>query len=328
MPKVSVIVPVYKVEAYLDRCVQSVLHQSEPDLELILVDDGSPDGCPTLCDGYARKDPRVHVIHQKNGGLSAARNAGMEYMYAHSDSSWLTFLDSDDWIHRDFLKRLLRAVRENQAEIAYCRLKRVERREEDPEPGPLLPAVLSPEQVYTEHYEKCICACAQLISRPLYEQIRFPVGKLNEDAFTTHKVLFGARNAVVLEEPLYYYYFNSESIMRSAWSPRRLDELEGHRVRLQYLREHGYEEAVCRELQITVSTVYEQAEMLAEGKDPRYQSYLKELRKELKASLQEAKGLIPLNLETAWYYLMAWPCLPLWRLGKKAQALWHSRTED
>ena len=107
MPQISVIVPVYRVEAYLDRCVTSILNQTFRDLELILVDDGSPDNCGALCDAYGRADSRVRVIHQKNGGLSAARNAGIDWVFANSDSQWLTFIDSDDWVHPEMLRRLL-----------------------------------------------------------------------------------------------------------------------------------------------------------------------------------------------------------------------------
>ena len=107
MPMISVVVPVYKVEHYLHRCVDSILNQSYSDFELILVDDGSPDNCGMICDEYAAKDARIHVIHQQNGGLSAARNTGIDWLCENSDSKWLTFIDSDDWIHKDYLKILL-----------------------------------------------------------------------------------------------------------------------------------------------------------------------------------------------------------------------------
>ena len=113
MPQISVIVPVYKVEPYLRRCVDSILAQTFTDFELILVDDGSPDNSGAICDEYAQKDARVHVIHQENGGLSAARNAGIDWVFAHSDSQWLTFVDSDDWVHPEYLERLYHAVLEH-----------------------------------------------------------------------------------------------------------------------------------------------------------------------------------------------------------------------
>lgn len=102
MPEISVIVPVYKVEKYLDRCIESIVNQTYPDLELILVDDGSPDNCPALCDAWAERDERIRVIHKKNGGLSSARNAGMDVMCG----KYVCFIDSDDWIELNFLEVL------------------------------------------------------------------------------------------------------------------------------------------------------------------------------------------------------------------------------
>ena len=121
MAKISVIVPVYKVEQYLNRCIDSLLCQTFSDFELILVDDGSPDACPAICDSYAEKDARVHVIHQANGGLSAARNAGIEWSLQKSDSEWISFVDSDDWVHERYLESLFSAVRETGAEVACTR---------------------------------------------------------------------------------------------------------------------------------------------------------------------------------------------------------------
>ena len=110
MATISVIVPVYKVEQYLDRCIGSILNQTYTDYELILVDDGSPDRCGDICDGYAAAHAFIHVIHRKNGGLSAARNSGIEWMLAHSDSQYVTFIDSDDWIHPQYLEILMKAI--------------------------------------------------------------------------------------------------------------------------------------------------------------------------------------------------------------------------
>lgn len=124
MPEISVIVPVYKVEPYLRRCVDSILSQTFTDFEVILVDDGSPDDCPAICDEYAGKDERVRVIHQENGGLSAARNAGLDWVFANSDSRWISFVDSDDCVHPKFLEYLHRAGVENNVQISICTYKK------------------------------------------------------------------------------------------------------------------------------------------------------------------------------------------------------------
>ena len=120
MPQISVNVPVYKVEPYLRRCVDSILGQSFFDFELILVDDGSPDACPAICDEYAAKDKRVHVIHQENSGPAAARNAGIDWAIINSDSQWPSFVDSDDWIHKQMFELLLRANSEANSDICVA----------------------------------------------------------------------------------------------------------------------------------------------------------------------------------------------------------------
>lgn len=117
---ISVIVPVYKVEKYLKRCVDSILAQTYPCLEVILVDDGSPDGCPAICDEYAREDRRVRVIHKENGGLSDARNAGIDA----AKGKFLGFVDSDDYVHPRFYELLLQALKEEGADIAGCDVKK------------------------------------------------------------------------------------------------------------------------------------------------------------------------------------------------------------
>ena len=120
MPQISVIVAVYKMPEYLPRCIEGILNQTFRDLELILVDDGSPDNCGSICDSYASKDPRVHVIHKKNEGVCVARNTGLDWVYAHSDSGWIFFHDNDDWIHPQTLERMLRAALDFQADISIC----------------------------------------------------------------------------------------------------------------------------------------------------------------------------------------------------------------
>lgn len=124
MPTISVIVPVYKVEPYLNRCVDSILRQTYQDFELILVDDGSPDRCGEICDEYARQDSRIHVIHKENGGLSDARNAGIDWVEANSDSRWLIFADSDDWVHPELLARLLDAATAFDLKSASAAIRR------------------------------------------------------------------------------------------------------------------------------------------------------------------------------------------------------------
>lgn len=321
MAEISLIVPVYKVQKFLPRCVSSVLRQSFSDFELILVDDGSPDGCPAMCDDYAAQEDRIHVIHQENGGLSAARNAGLDWVMENSESAWIMFLDSDDWLHRDCLKRLHDAARQGNAQLAVCSFLRVSDQQEDKSLGDIHPQILSPEQAYREYYSGCMTACCKLIARNIMEEIRFPLGKLHEDAFVTHRMVFSAEKLAVLPEELYYYYFNPNSITRKTWQPRRLDELEGHRVRLQYLKEHGYPRAEEAERMVLAITIYEHLETLLNLKEPQYAKIQADLRRQLRQALKAARDRLPFGRKHFFMYLAAWHLDLLWRLGKKAQSL-------
>ena len=113
---VSVIVPIYNVEKYLERCISSILEQSYNNIEVILVDDGSNDGCPIICDKFERKDARVKVVHKPNGGLSSARNAGLEQM----KGEYITFIDSDDWVEVNFVERMVEAISKSKVDVVQC----------------------------------------------------------------------------------------------------------------------------------------------------------------------------------------------------------------
>ena len=181
MALVSVIVPVYKVEAYLCRCVDSILEQTFEDLELILVDDGSPDRSGTICDEYVRQDSRVHVIHQKNGGLSAARNAALDWLADNSDSQWVTFVDSDDWIHPQMLETLLRHAQSGQIKVAVCGYQETAEWNREFEPADPEGILWNPEDYFLEHNTNAVIACAKLYHRSCFSDLRYPVGRIHED---------------------------------------------------------------------------------------------------------------------------------------------------
>lgn len=325
MAAISVIVPVYKVEPYIHRCVDSILGQSFPDFELILVDDGSPDNCGAICDDYAKNDCRVHVIHQKNGGLSAARNAGIDWVFANSDSQWLAFIDSDDWIHRDYLQILLSAVRKFDAKIAVCDKKRTAQFCEDPVFQETEISCVTAGDAYVYHYPMLMTAWAKIYSRALFEEIRFPVGKLHEDCYITHIPLFQAEKVAVCNAAMYYYYYNPGSITRVKWTEKRLQEIEAHEQRADWLKEHHYEMAYRKEIEVYVMTIYEHTEVLAKlcAEDKTYLPHFQMLRKKLLTELKNAKelGLYAFEREYLWIYLMAYPTLPVWRFGQWLRGL-------
>ena len=236
MPKISVIVPVYKVEQYIHRCIDSILNQTFSDFELILVDDGSPDNCGKICDEYAQKDSRIHVIHKPNGGLSDARNAGIEWTFANSDSEWIIFIDSDDWIHNATLEKLYDANISNNTPISSCGFERTTGEEPVIDTNKIKTYVTTPEKFYLENNVNATIACAKLYKKECFTSIRYPVGKLHEDEFTTYKILFEYNTLSIVDAPLYMYFQNENGIMLSQWNPKRLDAIEAYKEQLLFFK--------------------------------------------------------------------------------------------
>lgn len=214
--KISVIVPVYKVEKYLKRCVDSILDQTYENLEIILVDDGSPDASPLICDEYAIKDSRVTVIHQKNSGLSGARNAGIE----KATGKYIAFVDSDDYIAPHMYETLWNNLINYDAQISICRLQRFSGAYYDGElESELHIATYDNEtalrNLHLEDGEMYTVAYNKLYLRSLFEKVRYPIGRLNEDEFTTYKVIDKSNKVVITTEKMYFYYYNDNSITTS-----------------------------------------------------------------------------------------------------------------
>ncbi len=219
------IVPVYKVEQYIHRCIDSILAQTFTDFDVVLVDDGSPDTCGAICDAYAEADPRIHVIHQKNGGLSAARNAGIDWTFAHSDSSWLSFVDSDDWVHPRYLEILYGAILRDKTNIAIGNALWT-KGEDLPVEADERSVLWETEKYYAAETTNATVAWGKIYRKTCFKTIRFPVGKIHEDEFVTYRILFEEANISVVDSPLYAYFQNDAGIMKRRWSPKRLDSLE------------------------------------------------------------------------------------------------------
>lgn len=233
---ISVIVPVYKVEAYLDHCVQSIVDQSYKNLEIILVDDGSPDNCPAMCDAWAKKDSRVKVIHKQNGGLSDARNAGLKI----ASGEYIALIDSDDIVDINMLTLLYQALEKSNTDIAECDYVKFENSQPDFSAGVGSVTVFDSKDALRELLREQnfrYTAWNKLYRREIFTQLQFEVGKLHEDVFFTYQA-FGLANRVVkLDAPLYGYRQRSGSIMGSAFSLRNLDSLEARYRQLIFIRE-------------------------------------------------------------------------------------------
>ena len=217
MELVSIIIPIYNVEKYVHRCVDSVINQTYRNLEIILVDDGSPDDCGKICDEYAKKDNRIKAIHKENGGLSDARNYGIE----SATGEWLFFLDSDDWIHPQTIEKLYDAAIKNDVSVSICNYSQTE--EESPAVDIYKNAELwTPKDLYLKHHVTATIACAKLYRNYCFKNIRYPVGKIHEDEFITYKILFAQEKIAFINQPYYAYFMNNEGIMKSVWKPQRL----------------------------------------------------------------------------------------------------------
>jgi len=241
-PLISVIVPVYQVEAYLGRCVESLLAQTYRNLEIILIDDGSLDGCPKICDAYAEKDDRVRVIHQENAGLSGARNAGIDA----ARGEYLAFADSDDYVAEDFIRTLYDLLQETGSAISQCRFAYVQGeklRSEESRDYQIYRGACLLEQLYgPEEEATCfVVAWNKLYRRELFEKIRYPLGRIHEDEATTYRLFHKGGKLVFTRRALYGYFTDNSGSITSVFSRKRLQCLTAHEERIAFFKEHGYE---------------------------------------------------------------------------------------
>ena len=206
---ISVIIPVYKVEKYLRNCIDSVINQSYTNWEMILVDDGSPDQSGTICDEYAKCDQRIKVIHKGNGGLSSARNAGLDYP---PKGDLVTFLDSDDFWHEDYLRELLTLQKRYEADIVQCDFVRGTEMFFPKMQNRAIINVFNNHEIFLNDKAKVIMPC-KLYKSYLFDNLRMPIGLYNEDDWTTWKIYYRAARIVVTTSKLYYYTSNPTSIM-------------------------------------------------------------------------------------------------------------------
>lgn len=225
-PLISVIVPVYKVEALLPRCVASIRSQTYENLEIILVDDGSPDNCGSLCDAYALEDSRIKVIHKPNGGLSDARNAGIDI----AQGEYLGFVDSDDWIEPDMYAVLMEtALREDVKLVCGGRYDVYEDVQRSVGLCPGKDEVISGEELAKRIFVWDgidSAAWDKLYHRSLFREIRYPFGKICEDLPTTYRIGLDAGRVAMVAKPFYNYYHRAGSITTGKMSDARLHVLE------------------------------------------------------------------------------------------------------
>lgn len=248
-PKISIIVPVYKVESYLNRCIDSILAQSFTDFELILVDDGSPDKCGEICDLYAEKDNRIRVLHKENGGLSSARNIGIK----NAMGKYIGFVDSDDYIRQDMFSVLYQAAEKYSSDLVICDLLKVYENQIVNEDLSIDEGLnhFTNLQALNDLYEYSngafttgitnsqwwIFAVNKLYKKDLFKNIRFENGRIFEDEFIAHKIIYSCSKITVVKKKLYYYVQRPDSIIHSPFSIKKLDKVYALKERVDFFEE-------------------------------------------------------------------------------------------
>lgn len=264
---VSVIVPVYNVEKYLEKCVKSIIAQSYHTLEIILVDDGSTDSSGKLCDAVAVDDERIHVIHKKNGGLSDARNAGLNI----ANGSFYMFVDSDDYLTKDAVESMLVSAIENNCEIAVCNMVRFSEEGD----SSMFYCPTQKETVYKgdDRFRTLNqpSVCNKLFRAELFKEIRFPKGKYYEDTFVYHELVYQAQKLVLTGKDSYWYLQRQGSILEhSQYTNRYFDFVEAVYIRAKFLIQHHiqpYGNEACLSLYAALSNAEKCIKKDAENKN-------------------------------------------------------------
>lgn len=233
--KISIIVPIYNVEQYLDKCIESLVNQTYKNLEIILVDDGSEDNSGHMADLWERKDNRIKVIHKKNGGLSDARNAGLRIVIG----DYISFIDSDDYIDRDMYRCLMNDLINNNADIAVCNIKHVyENSNKEIIKYHRKNCVLSSLEAMEEYIHNGIVQAVvwnKLYKRELIGELQFEVNKTNEDEFFSYKVISKAKK-ITYNQDIFYNYLQRKSSIMGNYSLKRLDALDATYERLNFIK--------------------------------------------------------------------------------------------
>ena len=286
---ISVIVPVYNIEEYIERCIKSIINQTYSKLEIILVDDGSTDGSGVICDNYAEHDDRIIVIHKENGGLSSARNAGLEI----ARGEYIGFVDGDDYINESMYETLLDHIKKENGDMVICGFKEVKEGSNSSEDNKLSEekvTIITGEERYrliTEFDTENIVAWNKLYRRTVFENLRFAVGKLHEDQWIVPYVIEKSERIIKIRDELYYYVTREASISKEKMKPKRMwDLFDALRNTTMFFKNKGLyaeQKEEARHLCNYVMEYYSKADSLFESPGKlkvKLRSYFREVMKE------------------------------------------------
>lgn len=314
-PLISVIVPVYKVEQYLERCVQSIVTQSYENLEIILVDDGSPDNCGAMCDAWAARDSRIRVIHKENGGAASARNTGVD----QCRGEFITFVDSDDYLAQEMIARLYEAIVEGCGGMSMCNTLCLDKNGV-PEPGDdyliiengVHPAGDILPRIYQAWGWLFVAPWSKLFRREVLRELRYPVGKGTEDEFICAQLIWEAQTVCMTDYRGYcYIQERTGSAMQSWTSLQKLDYFEALLIRYRFYQQIG-QNHLLHETRARVLKALEQYYWNKPSVDPHYDEKMVWLRQEY----GKLTGL-PLKERLKWFIFRISPKLEKLLLNMK-----------
>ncbi len=292
---ITVIVPVYNVEKYLSRCVDSIINQTYSNLEIFLVDDGSPDKCGKICDDYAKKDQRIKVIHKQNGGLSDARNVALDV----ATGSYITFVDSDDYIALDMIENLYNDLKKYDAEIATCSYQSFyEKIENKGQVENKKTMVYNNEEALEDMLYQKSCttsAWGKLYKKELFNKIRYPKGKICEDLDTTYLLFSKANKITISENKKYFYLQRKDSIINSKFNIKRMDALEFAEKETEYIKKYHKKIIKSAENREFMEAIF------ILDKLPQKKEY-KKYRSKLKNTIQKLKSVVLLDTKSKRIY--------------------------
>lgn len=233
-PLISIVVPVYNVGIYLSECLESILNQSYTNLEILLIDDGSTDASPEICDQYAAQDRRIRVVHQKNKGLSCARNVGA----ALAGGAFLSFIDSDDAVCKKFIEALYVACLTTGASLSMCAFYRDEDNAKKTKgQARVCDGYTLSRELFHDASGFYGIICNKLYKKELFEGIQFPEGKIHEDEFVMYQIFWKCEKCAILDFPLYFYRKRDGSISEMPFSHRSMDRALAYQKQIQFYSE-------------------------------------------------------------------------------------------
>lgn len=244
MAQITIMMAAYNAGPYLRRALDSIRAQTFADFDVIIVNDGSKDDTGAIADEYVAMDSRIHVIHQKNSGVCVTRNNCLDWAYAHSDSQWVIFVDSDDWVHPEFLERLLRAAQENNVLISACGYEETTGADPVIDPKDLEPIVWKTMDFYRASYVNAIMTCCKLYHKSCYKDVRHPTDNYFDDEFVSYRMLYPQERMTVIPAPLYAYFINYSGLTKKKWTPKLLDAWVAYEKQIAFFREKGERELV------------------------------------------------------------------------------------